>query len=261
VSGILTALYDPRGGVRGFAAVTQDLTERRATEEERERALAAERRARAEVETSLEQEHRAREATVAALAARDQVLADLAHDLLPPLTAIRGGANMIEVWLARPGSPNTDGLVRAAAILRGSAVRMARWIGELKDVARIRSGQGLRLDRRLTDLEPLARRRVGEHQWTTQHHRIRLMTASASLVGTWDRARLERTLDDLLATAIEDSPAGGDVEVEVDGCAEFGEEIGDGVVVLDDQHAHGMPLSRRRPPSAGQRSPGGAGST
>jgi PAS domain S-box-containing protein len=214
-SGVLTALHDSHGGVRGFAKVTRDLTDRHKAQQERERLLAAERRARAEAEASLEREHRARADAEAALAARDQILADLAHDLLQPLTAVQNAADTIEL-LAGPGRSDPDALGHAAAMVRGTAGRMARWIGELNDVARVRAGHELPLDRRATDLAALARPLVDEYQWATDRHRIRLAAPSTAVVGAWDRARLERVVDNLLGNAVKFSPDGGDIAVELE---------------------------------------------
>jgi signal transduction histidine kinase len=202
--------------VRGFVKVTRDLTSRRAAEEERERLLAAERQTHACAEESWGQEHRARTEAEAALAARDQVMAELAHDLQQPLTAIRLGTQVIERFLGRLDQESEESAIRAAAILKRTVERMARWVADLRDVAQLRAGQELPLDRRPTDLVALARRLVEEHQRATERHRIRLVARPTTLVGTWDEARLERVLDNLLGNAVKFSPDGGDIEVEVE---------------------------------------------
>src|SRR5262249_51200567 len=70
---VVTALRDPHGGLRGFAKVTRDLTERVRAEEQARR-LAAAQAARTEAE--------------AASRRKDEFLSMLAHELRNPLTPL-----------------------------------------------------------------------------------------------------------------------------------------------------------------------------
>jgi signal transduction histidine kinase len=53
------------------------------------------------------------------------------------------------------------------------------------------------------------------HQHTSDSHVVRFEPSVAELAGTWDSARLERVLANLLANALKYSPSGGEVLVEV----------------------------------------------
>jgi signal transduction histidine kinase len=46
-------------------------------------------------------------------------------------------------------------------------------------------------------------------------HRLRIETDLAELAGSWDRARLARVVDNLLANAIKFSPGGGPITVSI----------------------------------------------
>jgi PAS domain S-box-containing protein len=181
----------PRPG-RYVLALVRDLTERRRTEAER---LA---RARAEA---------ARAESEAALQARNELVATIAHDLKSPLAAIKGLAQIA----VRQTGPEGDAGAELLARIEGAATRMVRLLDDLQDTARLEAGQELSLARAPTDLVALARTVVAEQQRMTSQHRIQLASEEAPIVGRWDGPRLERVLGNLLGNAIKYSPGGGDI--------------------------------------------------
>jgi signal transduction histidine kinase len=93
--------------------------------------------------------------------------------------------------------------------------RMGRWIDQLSDLARTQIGQPLRLDRQPTELVSLAEQITAEHQRTSGAHRVQVVSEVPQLIGDWDRARLERLLDNLLGNAIKYSPRGGEITLTI----------------------------------------------
>ena len=113
-------------GTLRLIAVTQDITEHKLAEEQRERVLAAERAARAEAE------HVGR--------MKDEFLATLSHELRTPLNAIFGWTQLIKSGGAEPALV-TEGI---EVIDRNVRVQ-TQLIEDLLDMSRVISGK-LRLD-------------------------------------------------------------------------------------------------------------------
>jgi signal transduction histidine kinase len=147
---------------------------------------------------------------------RDQVLAAVAHDLKNPLTVIRAQAQVLARRYAG-GLPAPDGARLTAGLdrIQNETRRMARWIDELADVARLQLGQALPLERQTLDLVALAGRVAAEEQRATDTHRILVTAAPAVITGRWDAPRLERVLVNLIGNAVKYSPHGGDVAVDL----------------------------------------------
>ena len=92
---------------------------------------------------------------------------------------------------------------------------MVLLIDEMMDAAYLRAARQLDLKPGPVDLVGLAAAAVEEAQRTTNRHGITIDTASDSLVGTWDGARLSRVLGNLLGNAIKYSPDGGEILVRL----------------------------------------------
>lgn len=175
--------------------------ERGRVEQERADLLAREQAARAEAE--------------AAVYARDELLAFVAHDLKNPLATIEGYSQLLSQRIARLGLPESERLVADLRKIEAAAKQMTTLIDELLDFNRLQAGLPLDLDRYPTDLVPLVRHLVAEKQQAALHHRFTLEVAAPALVGLWDADRLERVLANLLANAVKYSPAGGKITVVV----------------------------------------------
>ena len=90
---------------------------------------------------------------------------------------------------------------------------MTRLVGDLLDVAMLRSGHELPLEVSVIEITDLAERVVAEHQAGTDQHRIRAEGTAAPVIS--DRHRLERVLDNLVENAVKYSPDGGDIVIEL----------------------------------------------
>jgi signal transduction histidine kinase len=182
----------------GVGAVVEEITARKAAEDERERLLAATQAANAEAQ--------------AAVAVRNAFLANVSHDLRTPLTTIKGYAQVLRRASSR--ARDVGALTAGLAAIEQAAGRMTTMLEELVDAAQMQSGHELELVRRPMDLVALARRVVAEHQ-ATDSHALTVSAALPELVGCWDSARLERVIGNLLSNAVKYSSPVATVTVSV----------------------------------------------
>ncbi|MGE5361210.1 MAG: ATP-binding protein [Bacteroidales bacterium] len=143
--------------------------------------------------------------------ARRQLLADVSHELMTPLTAIRG---YVET-LALPGldldAPTRQ---RYLAIVEQDTLKLEAIVGDLLDLARLSAGGGtLRLQevsvRELFD-GVLARH---ERQCGERHVRMTATIDAGAEHVTADKDRLEQALQNLAVNALRHTPPGGRVEL------------------------------------------------
>lgn len=147
----------------------------------------------------------------------DDFLAVACHELRSPLAIIKGYAQLLNRVLADPSMVSQQKL--ALQMINTQVDRMSRLIEDLTDVARIRAGQ-LRLRPWPTDLVALARRVSSNLALTEMKHPIRVESDTDELWGTWDAARLEQVLINLMNNAIKYSPEGCEIRVRIAGHAE-----------------------------------------
>ena len=188
-------VYDRQGEIVAGVVTFTDIAERKQIEREREHLLASEEVARAEAERGREQLQR--------------FLGMVAHDLRNPLTSILASAQLLDRHETSP-----DRRERTAATIANQAHRMNAMVDSLVDAARIGAGE-LKMQPAPMDLVALERQVVEARQVTTAEHHI-LLEAPERLEGTWDAARLEQAMDNLIGNAIKYSPNGGEVRVRIE---------------------------------------------
>src|SRR5688500_1105244 len=134
---------------------------------------------------------------------RRQLMADVSHELMTPLTAMRGYVEtltMPELQL----DPQTR--QRYMGIITDETHRLEQIIGDLLDLARLEGGMMLRRER--ADVEQLFNRVAARHERETTNRRITLTrhvdAAAKSIVG--DADRLEQALQNLAANALRHTP-------------------------------------------------------
>jgi signal transduction histidine kinase len=137
------------------------------------------------------------------------------HDLKTPLTGLKAQTQLMLRRLRRGAEVDRAALENGLTMTEAAATRMARLIDDLVDAARLRAGQALTLTLDATDLVETAQRCVESAQQTTERHRLLLNAEESSLVGTWDGARLERVLSNLISNAVKYSPDGGPIELTI----------------------------------------------
>ncbi len=194
---VLTALRDDRGELLGFIKLTQDISERRRVEREREAMLRAAERARVEAERASH--------------SKGEFLATISHELRSPLSAILGWAQVLE----RGGfDPDTvrHGL---SAISRNARVQV-QLIEDLLDMNRIELGQ-LRLDVQRIELGAVLASAIDSALPAAGAKGIELRPAFGHEVGSvlGDSARLLQVMGNLLSNAIKFTPSGGHVTISL----------------------------------------------
>ena len=141
---------------------------------------------------------------------RRQLMADVSHELMTPLTAMRG---YIETLTMPEVQLDAQTRQRYMSIVTDETHRLEQIIGDLLDLARLEGGMTLR--REHADVEQLFNRVAARHERETTIRRIALTThvdaAARSIVG--DADRLEQALQNLAANALRHTPDAGHVRL------------------------------------------------
>ena len=146
---------------------------------------------------------------------QEEFLSALAHDLMNPLTTVRGQTQLQRRRIARGEPLDEDRLNAALESIDTASLRMSRLVDELADVMRLRAGSEIDLHRESFDLVALARRTADDHRRATERHQIEVISEVETLIGFWDGPRLERVLGNLLGNAIKYSPEGGEITIRI----------------------------------------------
>jgi two-component system sensor histidine kinase BaeS len=141
--------------------------------------------------------------------ARRQLLADVSHELMTPLTAMRGYLETLAMAELTLDPPTRERYLR---IVDEETRRLERIIGDLLDLARLEGG-GSTLRLEWVDTQALFDRVALRHERELTDRGVRLVTrvdpAAARIAG--DPDRLEQALQNLAANALRHTPAGGEV--------------------------------------------------
>ncbi|QDT57400.1 Phytochrome-like protein cph1 [Caulifigura coniformis] len=171
-------------------------TDMRLASQEHERALAAERAARAESERVGR--------------AKDDFVATLSHELRTPLNAILGWAQIL-AQKEQIDQETADGL----EVIERNARSQAKMIEDLLDVSRIISGN-IRLDLQETNLPSIVKTAIETVSLAATAKGIRIETMIDPLSGlntTGDPGRLQQVVWNLLSNAVKFTHARGKVQV------------------------------------------------
>lgn len=144
---------------------------------------------------------------------RRLLLADVSHELMTPLTAVRAYREVLSMSdLAR--DPDT---ARYLDVIADETQRLERLVGDLLDLARLEAGGDV-LRREDVSVENLFGRVAVRHQPSARMKGITVSTfvgpGAELLYG--DALRLEQALQNLAANALRHTPEGGDVEVSAE---------------------------------------------
>jgi signal transduction histidine kinase len=142
---------------------------------------------------------------------RRQLLADVSHELMTPLTAMRG---YLET-LALPGAVKDDTTrARYLGIVTEETLRLEAIIGDLLDLARLEGGGGA-LEREPVSIAHLFDRASTRHQGVLDERGIALERAVEPGADTvaGDERRLEQVIQNLVANAVRHTPDGGRIRL------------------------------------------------
>jgi two-component system sensor histidine kinase BaeS len=143
--------------------------------------------------------------------ARRQLLADVSHELMTPLTAIRGYAETLALPQFVPST--TEGQ-RAVKVIQEEGERIERLVKDLLDLARFEAG-GFSLELDNVDIDEIFERVSERHAQPAQEKGVSIVVEPHAddlrLVG--DPMRLEQAVQNLAANALRHTPPGGAVRL------------------------------------------------
>ncbi len=140
--------------------------------------------------------------------ARRQLLADVSHELMTPLTAIRGYAETLALPQFVP--PSNEGQ-RAVKVIQEEGERIERLVGDLLDLARFEAG-GMSLEHDNVDVDEIFERVSERHAKTAQDRGVEIVIAPHDDIRmVADPHRLEQAVQNLAANALRHTPQGGTV--------------------------------------------------
>jgi signal transduction histidine kinase len=153
--------------------------------------------------------HRAR-ALESSDRARRQLLADVSHELMTPLTAMRGYIETLAMAELQLDPPTRQRYMR---IVTEETHRLEQIIGDLLELARLEGGMTLR--REQVDVETVFERVAARHEREIEGRGIRLVTDVHPAAGVvpGDPDRLEQALQNLAANALRHTPDGGEIRL------------------------------------------------
>jgi signal transduction histidine kinase len=163
---------------------------------------------------------------------RRQLLADVGHELMTPLTAIRGYLETLGMPAAVRDEATRERYLR---IVTDETQRLEAIIGDLLDLARLEGG-GVEIESAEVPMSWLFERVVERHGVVASGRRIALETSigkGAEHVRA-DGRRLEQALQNLVANAVRHTPDGGRVAVSA-------ERVPDGALIRVEDTGPGIP--------------------
>lgn len=143
--------------------------------------------------------------------ARQQLLADVSHELMTPLTAVLGYLETLTMPEVRLDEERRNKL---AAVARREAQRLERLVGDVLETARLEAG-GADLDPQVMPVQVLFDLVIAHHEDACDTRGIRMSSTiapnAASVFG--DPFRLEQALRNLTGNALRHTPDGGAIEL------------------------------------------------
>ena len=145
----------------------------------------------------------------AADSTRRQLLADVSHELMTPLTAMRGYIETLSMSELKLDGPTRERYLR---IVTDETHRLENIIGDLLDLARLEGG-GTSMRKERVDVKAIFTRVASRHERELQERGVRLVqrVEPGAEVVIGDSDRLEQALQNLAANALRHTPEGGEI--------------------------------------------------
>ncbi len=153
--------------------------------------------------------HVAVERLSSSLAARDELLLTVVHELRAPLTHVVGYAELLSSG-ARPRHPQE--ISEMSAAIQTASATMLRLMDDLVEATRLQE-PGFTLKTRPVDLSQIIRGIVAGYGVHSTTHRYTLDLPDHWLAVLADPERIHQVLANLLSNAINYSPAGSEIDV------------------------------------------------
>ena len=174
--------------------------------------LGARERARTEAERARSEAERARAEAEAANRAKADFLAAMSHELRTPLNAILGYAQLLELGLRGPVTPEQADALRR---IRANQRHLQGVVDDILTFSRVERGelpldiQDVPLDEALATVHVTVEPQLKQNQLAYEYR-----PCPEPIVARADRARLQQVLTNFLSNAAKFTPAGGRVTVE-----------------------------------------------
>jgi signal transduction histidine kinase len=143
--------------------------------------------------------------------ARRQLLADVSHELMTPLTAIRGYAETLALPQFVPATKEGQ---RAVKVIQEEGERIERLVKDLLDLARFEAG-GISLEQENVAVDEIFERVSERHAKAAEDKGVTIAIdphdEDIRMVG--DAMRLEQAVQNLAANALRHTPPGGVVRL------------------------------------------------
>ena len=200
-SGLLMALRDGEGHLRGYSKMLRDATDSRQTEEML-------RDANGRLVEAAVREQAARADAEEANRLKDEFLATLSHELRTPLTAIIGWSRLLS-----SGKLDERSAARAVEVIERNADAQNQLIEDILDVSRIITGK---LALHVEPVDPVAviESAIEAVRPAAEAKRVELhvLVSSETVPVSGDETRLRQVVWNLLTNAVKFTPEGGRVE-------------------------------------------------
>ena len=145
---------------------------------------------------------------------RRLLLADVSHELMTPLTGMRG---YLETLSLHAESLNPETRERYLTIIRDETQRVEHIVGDLLDLSRL-EGRGESFDAQDVPIEDLFGRVVARHGREAEQKGVEIAThiAPGAEIVAGDPMRLEQAVQNLAANALRHTPRDGRVELSAE---------------------------------------------
>jgi PAS domain S-box-containing protein len=200
----VSPIRDDQGRIVGASKIARNITDRIQGQQERDRLLVSEKKARRQAEEARIQAEEANRL-------KDEFLAVVSHELRSPLSAITGWASLM-----RSGKLDGEETARAAETILRNAQLQTQLISDLLDVSAIVSGR-LRLNIRPFTFGSVIKEALEVVRPAAQAKSIRLEFSMDPTVGpvAGDPDRLQQVCWNLFSNAVKFTPIGGAIQVRV----------------------------------------------